>query len=110
MQKYFTKQTCIKILLLFVLIKTNEISVSIRKYPQISIYFPDICFSEYLYFSEVNQIKKLNIRDIRSKSQIPSKIRISDLCPCLKNIIYNIRIRKNLTLSSYLNTFTNLIY
>ncbi|KAL0802848.1 hypothetical protein Bca101_058024 [Brassica carinata] len=32
----------------------------------------------YPYFSEAKQIEKLDIRDIRSKSQIPSKIRISD--------------------------------
>ena len=57
-----------KFIRLFVLIKTFEISVSIRKYPQISIYFPDIRFSEYPYL-----IEKLNIRDIRIKSQIPSK-------------------------------------
>ena len=74
---------CIKILRLFILIKTYEISVRIRKYPQISIYFPDICFSEYPYFSEAKQIEKLDIRDIRTKSQIPSKTRISDPCPCL---------------------------
>ena len=61
----------------------DEISVSIRKYPQISIYFPDIRFSEYPYFSEAKQIEKLDIRNIRSKSQIPSKIWISDPCPAL---------------------------
>ena len=85
-KKYFTKQFCIKILKLFVLIKTYEISVSIRKYLQISIYFSDIRFFEYPYFSETKQIEKLDIRDIRSKSQIPSKTRISDPCPGLKQI------------------------
>lgn len=59
---------CIKIIRLFVLIKTYEISISICKYPQISIYFSDIRFSEYPYFTEAKQIKKLDIRDIRSKS------------------------------------------
>ena len=44
--------------------KTYEIFVSIRKYPQISIYFLDIRFSEYPYFSEAKQIEKLDIRDI----------------------------------------------
>ena len=58
-------------------------SVSIRKYPQITIYFSDIHFSEYPYFSEAKQIEKLDIRYMRSKSQIPSKTRISDPCPCL---------------------------
>ncbi|WZZ68649.1 hypothetical protein YC2023_080019 [Brassica napus] len=60
-----------------------HISVSIRKCPQISIYFPDIRFFEYPYFSEANQIEKLDIYSIRNKSQIPSKIRISDPCPGL---------------------------
>ena len=83
MQKKFTKKNCIKFLRLFVLIKTYEISVSIRIYPQISIYFLDIRFSEYPYFSEAKQIEKLDIRDIRSKSQIPLKTRISDPCPDL---------------------------
>lgn len=51
----------------------DEISTSIHKYPQISIYFPDIGFFEYQYFSEIKQIEKLDICYIRSKSQIPSK-------------------------------------
>ena len=82
-KKYLTKQICIKLLRLFVLIKTYEISVSILKYPQISIYFSDIRFSEYSYFFEAKQIEKLDIRDIRSKSQITSKTWISDPCPGL---------------------------
>ena len=52
------KQICIKFSRLFVLIKTDEISVSICKYLQISIYFPDIQFFGYSYFSEAKQIKK----------------------------------------------------
>ena len=87
MQKTILQNKFVSIFLrLFVLIKTYEISVSICKYPQISIYFPDIHFSEYPYFSEAKQIEKLDIRDIRSKSQIPSKTRISDPCPGLKQI------------------------
>ena len=70
MQKKFTNQICIKFLRLFVLIKTYEIFVNIRKYLQISIYFSDIRFFEYPYFSKTKQIKKLDIRDIRNKSQI----------------------------------------
>ena len=88
-KKYFTNKNCIKILRLFVLIKTYEIFVSIRKYLQISIYFSDIRFSEYPYFYEVKQIKKLDIHNIQSKSQIASKTRISNPCPGLLNTIFN---------------------
>ena len=56
---YFTKQICIKFLRLFVLIKTYEISVSIHKYPQISIYFLDICFFEYPYFFRSKANRKI---------------------------------------------------
>ncbi|WZZ38599.1 hypothetical protein YC2023_034858 [Brassica napus] len=45
----------------------------------------NIRFSEYPYFFDAKQIEKLDIRDIRSKSQIPLKIRISDPCPDLDN-------------------------
>ena len=79
MQKIFYKINLFKFLRLFVLIKTYEISVSIRKYPQISIYFSDIHFFEYPYFSKAKKIKKLDIRDIRSKLQIPLKTPISDI-------------------------------
>ena len=77
MQIFFLQN---KFLKLFILIKTDEISVNIHKYLQISIYFPDIRFSEYPYFSEAKQIENFDICDIRSKSQIPSKPRISDPC------------------------------
>ena len=57
--------------------KTYEISVSIRKYPQISIYFLDIHFSEYMYFSETKQIKKLDIR-ISKKIRYPDTKKITN--------------------------------
>ena len=77
------KQICIKFSRLFVLIKTYEISVSICKYLQISVYFLDIRFFGYSYFFEGKQIKKIDIRDIQNKSQIPLKPRISNLCGVL---------------------------
>ena len=55
---------CINFLRLFVLIKADGIS-------------------GYPYFSEAKKIEKLDIHNIRSKSQIPLKIRISDPCPAL---------------------------
>ena len=92
MQKIYFKKNCIEFLRLFILNKTNEISVSIRKYPQISIYFLDIRFSGYPYFSKTKKIEKLDIRNIRSKSQISSKIWISDMCPILNfNYMFTIK-------------------
>ena len=79
-KKYCTKQICIKILRLFVLIKIYEISVIIRKYIYLFFRYP---FFRISIFYETKQIEKLDIRDIRSKSQIPSKIWISDPCPSL---------------------------